>query len=226
MIKNIIVSILFFCTCICFAYAEIFYADGCKDLKKVSLTFDDGPCNSTKEILKILKKNNIRVTFFMLGTRVQNNPDIARAIVSAGHEIANHTFKHINFYNYKNADKTSKIENELLHGETIIRNVTGVKPFLVRFPHGYAKTDAINIAKKHGYYVVNWSFGCDWKQMAAEEMYEKYRSALKKGTIFLMHDLHKNEKILSFLDSFICYIKKAGYEIVTVSELLNLESKH
>jgi peptidoglycan/xylan/chitin deacetylase (PgdA/CDA1 family) len=215
---------LFFCTCTCFARAGIFYADGCKNLKKVSLTFDDGPCNSTKEILKILKKNNIKATFFMLGMRVQSNPDIAKTIVSAGHEIANHTCKHINFYNYKNTDKTSKIENELLQGEMIIRNVTGITPFLVRFPYGYAKTDAINIAKKYGYYVINWSFGCDWEQMTAEKMYEKYRKALKKGAIFLMHDLYKNEKILSFLNSFICYIKKAGYEIVPVSELLNLKS--
>ncbi|MDR3281521.1 MAG: polysaccharide deacetylase family protein [Endomicrobium sp.] len=226
MIKIIITSIFFFVRACAFVHAQIFYAYGCKDLEKVSLTFDDGPCESTKKILKILKNHNVKATFFILGIRVKNNSNITKAIYSDGHEIANHTYRHINFYNYKNIDKTTRIEEELLQGEVIIKNTTGTPPFLVRFPYGYAKADAINIAKKHGYYIINWSFGCDWKQMTAEEMHEKYKKALKKGAIFLMHDLPKNEKILSFLSSFICYIKGSGYEIVTVSELLNLKQQH
>jgi peptidoglycan/xylan/chitin deacetylase (PgdA/CDA1 family) len=222
--KNFIIFIFLFFTSACFAQMKTFYADGPKDVKKIALTFDDGPGKSTEEILKILKEKDIKATFFMLGIRVYNDPCAANKVAASGHEIANHTYEHINFYSYKEEDKINKIEKELLQGESIIKQVTGIKPFLLRFPNGYSKSDAIEVAKKHGYYVINWSFGCDWTKISAEEMHEKYKKALKNGAVFLMHDLSKNEKILSFLSNFIDEAKESGYEIVTVSELLNLRN--
>ncbi|WP_096525915.1 hypothetical protein [Candidatus Endomicrobiellum trichonymphae] len=65
--------------------------------------------------------------------------------------------------------------------------------------------------------------GCDWKKITAGEIYDKYKKAIKNSAIFLMHDLYENEKVLSFLSDFIDDIKQMGYEIVSVSELLNLE---
>ncbi|MDR0800814.1 MAG: polysaccharide deacetylase family protein [Endomicrobium sp.] len=221
-VKKIIVSAIILFTVICLAQAKTFYSDGPKDIKKVALTFDDGPGKATEKILEILKEKDVKATFFMLGIRVQNDPDGAKAVAAAGHEIANHTYEHINFYAYKGEDKTDKIEKELLRGGNIIKKATGIKPSLVRFPNGYSKPDAVKAAKKHNCYLINWSFGCDWKNMTAEEMHEKYKKAVTSGAIFLMHDLHKNERVLSFLSDFIDEIKKAGYEIVTVSELLNL----
>ncbi len=56
------------------------------------------------------------------------------------------------------------MEKELLHGENIIKAATGVQPFLVRFPYGYSKSDAVEAAKRHDCYVINWSFDCDWEK--------------------------------------------------------------
>jgi peptidoglycan/xylan/chitin deacetylase (PgdA/CDA1 family) len=221
-VKKIIVLILLFLTTTCFAKTKTFYANGSKDVKKVSLTFDDGPGKATKQILEILEEKNVTATFFMLGIRVVNDPKTAKAVAAAGHEIGNHTYEHINFYAYKDEDKSEKIEQELLRCEKVIKSTLGIQPFLTRFPYGYMKSDAIEAAKKHNYYLVNWSFGTDWQDVSAEEMHAKYKQAIKNGAIFLMHDLPKNKKVLSFLGTFIDEIKEKGYEIVTISELLNL----
>jgi peptidoglycan/xylan/chitin deacetylase (PgdA/CDA1 family) len=154
---------------------------------------------------------------------VKSKPDAAKALAVAGHEIANHTYKHVNFYAYKGKDKIAKIEKEILYSEDIIKRVTGAEPFLIRFPYGYSKYDAVEIARKHGRCVINWSFGCDWEKMSSKEMLDRYKKAVKNGAIFLMHDLPKNDKLLLFLGDFIDELKKLNYEIVTVSELLNLE---
>jgi peptidoglycan/xylan/chitin deacetylase (PgdA/CDA1 family) len=219
--KKIIVLMLLLFSVECFSQNRTFYAQGSKDTKKVALTFDDGPGKATEKILGILKENNIKATFFMLGVGVQNDPAIAKTVLASGHEIANHTYEHINFYAYKGEDKAIKIEKELLRGEKIIKDVLGVKPVLVRFPYGYAKPDAIKTAENNGYHVINWSFGADWEKVSAKEMHAKYKKAVKNGAIFLMHDLPKNDKVLSFLGAFISEIKEAGYEIVTISQLLN-----
>ncbi|MCA6069649.1 MAG: polysaccharide deacetylase family protein [Endomicrobium sp.] len=220
--KKIIVLILLFYSIACFAQTKMFYADGSEDVKKISLTFDDGPGKATKQILEILEEKNVKATFFMLGARVVDDPETAKAVVAAGHEIGNHTYEHINFYAYKDEDKAEKIEKELLQCEEVIKSTLGIQSFLARFPYGYMKSDAIEATKKHNYYLINWSFGTDWQDMSAEEMHVKYKQTIKNGAIFLMHDLSKNKKVLSFLGTFIDEIKEKGYEIVTVSELLNL----
>ncbi|MDR1720957.1 MAG: polysaccharide deacetylase family protein [Endomicrobium sp.] len=223
--RKIIVFVFLFSVSVCLirlASAEIFYSYGPGNVKKVALTFDDGPGSATEKVLDILKEKNVKSTFFLLGVRVKSSPRMARAIASAGHEIANHTYGHVNFYSYKGKDKAAKMERELLEGKNIIKKITNTEPLLVRFPYGYLKSDAIKTAEKYGFYVINWTFGCDWEKMTAEEMHDRYRKAVKNGAIFLMHDLDKNSKVLLFLGDFIDELKKLNYKIVTVSELLSL----
>src|SRR5580704_5688945 len=63
----------------------------------LALTFDDGPCESTPQLLEILQKHNARATFFMCGKNVERLPHIARAVADAGHEIGNHSDTHPRF---------------------------------------------------------------------------------------------------------------------------------
>jgi peptidoglycan/xylan/chitin deacetylase (PgdA/CDA1 family) len=221
--KKIVILMLLFVTVTSFAQIKTFYTNAGKNVKKVSLTFDDGPGKSTRKILKILEEKKVKATFFMLGRRVRNDPETAKAVFVAGHEIANHTYEHINFYVYKCENKMSKMKNELLQCEKIINDILHIKPFLARFPYGYARADAIEVTRNNGYYLINWHFGIDWKNIPTEKMHEKYKNAIGNGAIFLMHDLPKNDKVISFLADFIDEIKEAGYEIVPVGELLNLK---
>ena len=220
--KFIPVFILLFLSGICFAGDKIFYSDGARNLKKIALSFDDGPGANTEKILEILKEKGVKATFFMMGSKVVKNPKTAKQVAEEGHEIANHTYGHINFYTYDGENKREKIESELMNSHEVIQNVTGIKPFLVRYPHGYSRPDAIETARKNGYYVINWTFGCDWDfKLSSEELYEKYVGAIKNGGLFLMHDT--NTKAAAILAGFIDTIKDKGYEIVTVGEILDLQ---
>jgi peptidoglycan/xylan/chitin deacetylase (PgdA/CDA1 family) len=224
--KKITVIFALICLLACIPNAKTFYAEGSPDIKKVALTFDDGPGKATKKVLEILREKNVKATFFLLGVRVENDTETAKDVIAAGHEIGSHTYGHVNFYAYKSSDKINKIEREILQAKKIINNKLGIDTYLMRFPYGYSKPEAIAVAQKNGYYVINWSFGMDWENVPAEEMHKKYKQAIKNGAIFLMHDFPKNEKILSFLGDFIDEIRAAGYEIVTVSELLNLKQNN
>jgi len=224
-VRYILALLCLFCFAFCNAEIKVFYADGSKDSKKVALTFDDGPGKATERILEILKEKDVKATFFMLGRRAAENPAAAKKAAQEGHEIASHTYDHFNFYKYTEEDKNEKIESELLKSEKAIKKATGVKPYLVRYPYGYARQDAQDTAKKHKYFVINWSFGCDWDlKLTEEEMYEKYAGAIKSGAIFIMHD--SSTKAVNILAGFIDKIKAEGYEIVTVSELLELQVKY
>ncbi|MDR1122439.1 MAG: polysaccharide deacetylase family protein [Endomicrobium sp.] len=218
---NIVFTII--CLFVCFSNAKIFYTNGYSEEKKVALTFDDGPGKSTKRVLEILKEKDVKATFFMLGIRVKNDTEIAKKVIADGHEIGSHTYEHVNFYSYKFDDKISKMEREILQAKKIIKDKLGVDTYLMRFPYGYSKPVGLEVAQKQGYYVINWSFGMDWKNVSTQEMHIRYKQAIKNGAIFLMHDLPKNDKVLSFLGDFIDEVRAEGYEIVTVSELLKLK---
>ncbi|MDR1663026.1 MAG: polysaccharide deacetylase family protein [Endomicrobium sp.] len=224
-IKKINIVFTVICLFVCYSNAKILYTRGCPEVKKVALTFDDGPGKATKRVLEILKEKNVKATFFMLGVRVENDTETAKKVIADNHEIGSHTYKHVNFYSYKVADKISKMEKEILKAKNVIKDKLGVDTYLMRFPYGYSKPEGLEVAQKQGYYVINWSFGMDWKNILAQEMHIKYKQAIRNGAIFLMHDLPKNDKILSFLGDFIDEIRMDGYEIVTISELLNLKQK-
>ena len=218
-----IVFILLLSIATTFLYAEqTFFTRGSLDIKEVALSFDDGPGSNSKDILKILDKKDIKATFFLLGTSVAKRPKLVKEIYIKGHELANHTYTHINFYKYNEEDKEEKIKDELLLCQDLIKDITGFRTKLVRFPNGYSKEDALDIAKESNYKVVNWTFGIDWdKDLTQEEMLELYFENTKSGTIFLMHDLQKNTKLTKMLPLLIDKLKNKGYKFVTVGEIIN-----
>lgn len=205
------------------SFADVFYANGDGKKKQISLTFDDGPGINTPEILKILKEKNVKATFFIYGNSVNGNKDIVKAVYDSDNEIANHTYSHVNFFKYKKDDIEDKIKSEIIKTENLIKEITGYKTKLLRMPHGFSRPPSKKVAKELGYTMVNWSFGCDWNtKLTQEQMYELYKKNIKAGAIFLMHDKIRSKKVINFLPQFIDDIKQEGYDIVTVSELLDL----
>lgn len=205
-------------------YAEqTFFTRGSLNAKEVALSFDDGPGLNTKDILKILDKKDVKATFFLLGSSVAKRPKLVKDIYSKGHELANHTYNHMNFFRYdEENDKKEKIKEEILQCQDLIKDITGFRTKLVRFPHGYLKDDAIGIARETNYKIINWTFGIDWERdLSQEEMLEFYLENAKPGTIFLMHDLLKNTTITKMLPEFIDKLKSKGYKFITVGEMIN-----
>lgn len=186
------------------------------DKKVIALTFDDGPdANITPQVLKTLEKHDVTATFFVLSNNAQRNPDIAKQIVKKGHEIANHSKTHINL----NAAKKSRFKTEIIQSQKEIETVTGVKPTLFRPPYGEYNQAVIDLAKKSKQEIIMWSVDTyDWKSLNKKKILNEVKRQTNNHSIILTHDIH--QPTADSLDDIIKYLKKSGFEFVTVTELL------
>ena len=103
------------------------------DTRRIAITFDDGPHPYlTESILKTLDKYDVKATFFMVGVNVVNYPDAARAVISAGHEVGNHTFSHEHMTRLSEA----QVQRELGLCEDALEELCEYRPHLFRPPEG------------------------------------------------------------------------------------------
>lgn len=188
--------------------------------KVIALTFDDGPWKeTTPQMLDILKQNEVKATFFFVGTAIQENPEIAKQVLADGHAIGNHTFHHW----YKQMDKTTA-KSEIDRTADLIYKTTGVKTTLFRPPGGYLNNGLAAYAKSQNYAVVMWSqTSADTDPRAKYQVFVKnvLRDA-KPGGIVLLHDGGGDRRrTVQALPQIISGLKQKGYRFVTVPELLN-----
>ena len=202
---------------------KVFYAQGPRSVKAIALTFDDGPGNYTEKILSVLKQNGVKATFFMEGSQVTLRPAIAKEVAAAGHEIGNHTYNHLNYYSDVKVDREKVLATEMQKTADAIQKATGETPRLMRVPNGYIRAWVKDLALREKYTVINWSFGCDWKKLTADQLFAVYSKNLQPGAIFLMHDGGKHRQATAeMLGRLIAEARRQGYSMVTISELLNL----
>jgi len=192
------------------------------NLKRVALTFDDGPDTFfTPQILDILKKEKVKATFFVVGQLVQKNPHVLRRIIKEGHIVGNHSWDHPNFLNISNKQIITQLENT----SNLIYRITGKKPLLARPPYGNLDDRVIQIIQQSGYAIVKWSLDTlDWKGKDFEEIVSFISSNLGPSHIILQHSagspkLHGTVKALP---EIIKIFKSNGYELVTLDKLLNI----
>lgn len=203
---------------------DISLNDITKSNKKIAyLTFDDGPTTTaTSKILDILKTENVKATFFVVGKHVKENPDLVKRAYQEGHYIANHGYSHNNEILYKNMES---FKNEIISTDIEISKAIGIENYcshIFRFPNGYManmyvnqKKKALNVLKELGYVYVDWnSLNKD-----SEKKYSNYQllnnlkqSTKNKGTlIILMHDTTDVNKSYEVLKDSIDYLKSQGY---------------
>ncbi|BAZ84526.1 polysaccharide deacetylase family protein [Dolichospermum compactum] len=192
--------------------------------KVIALTIDDGPWpKTTVEMLDILKQNNVKATFFWVGSALQENPEIGKRVVAEGHAIGNHTWHH--WYS-KMDEATAKSEIEKTN--ELIYQTTGVKTSFFRPPGGYLNNGLAAYAKSQKNSVVMWSVtSADTDPRAKYQVFIKnvLRDA-KPGAIVLMHDGGGNrERTVKALPEIISGLKQRGYRFVTVPELLSMTEK-
>ena len=181
-------------------------------VKKVALTFDDGPDPKvTTQILETLKKYDAKATFFMLGSRVEYYPDIAKNVKDAGHELGNHTWNHPDL----TKAGIEKIRNEINRTNSIIEEVTGKQATAFRPPYGAVNATVRNQTDLP---VVLWDVDTlDWKHRNPNQLLTKVQEMTKDGSIILMHDIH--QATADGLDAVLAYLQSEGYEFLTVSEM-------
>jgi peptidoglycan-N-acetylglucosamine deacetylase len=191
--------------------------------KAIALTFDDGPWpKTTTQILDILKKNNIKATFFWVGRYLQVYPELGKKVAAAGHAIGNHTWNH-QYIKY-NEDGAAR---EIDRTTALIEKVTGVKTSIFRPPGGILNNGLAAYAQKRNYAVVMWSAdSLDWRT-ATQSLMENVMRQAKSGGIVLMHDGGGNRATtVQALPKIIARLRKEGYKFVTVPELLEMEAQN
>jgi len=197
--------------------------------KIVALTFDDGPNEPyTSQILDILKDNNIKATFFVLGENVNYYPDIAQRIVNEGHVIANHSYSH---QQDLVIEKQTSIDKEINWTQDIIFNTTGKIPQLFRPPHGYKSPWLITKLKENNLTLVEWSnMTNDWDQPGSKKITDKIIKKTHPGSIIVLHDgnktIHGSDRSdeVEALPNIIKNLQEKGYRFVTVPILFNISA--
>lgn len=188
----------------------------------LSITFDDGPNRiQTPKVLKILKKYNIKATFFVIGENVEYQKDVLRQVYKEGHEIGNH------FYTHDNINKLTKdqIRENIVSNNELIYKTIGVKPKLVRPPYGIVNENLKEVCGELNMSIIIWTDNKDSKDWALtkdSEIINNLTKKVKNGDIFLFHDSNKKfTNTLSAIDVIIPTLQKKGYKWVSVSTLLN-----
>lgn len=190
--------------------------------KAIALTFDDGPWpESTVKILDILKKNDIKATFFWVGRYLKTYPELGKKVATAGHAIGNHTWNH-KYFKYSQDAAAKEIDRT----SSLIEEVTGIKMSMFRPPGGVLTNGLAHYAQKKKYAVVMWSVdSLDWRN-SMQSLQENVLRQASSGGIVLMHDGGGNRsKTVEALPNIIAELRKQGYKFVTVPELLQMQDK-
>ncbi|MGW7577692.1 polysaccharide deacetylase family protein [Streptomyces sp. NPDC054765] len=189
----------------------------CRKAKCVALTFDAGPSENTGRLLDILKKEQVHATFFMLGkNHVDKRPAEVRRIDAEGHELANHTWSHQILTDIKPAEA----KRELSLVQDAVRKITGKTPRLMRPPQGRTDEEVSEVSKDLGLAQVLWSVTAkDYETNDSALITKRVLDQTERDGIILLHDIYKGT--VPAVPGILKELKKRGYTVVTVSQLLS-----
>lgn len=177
---------------------------------KVALTFDDGPSKYSKEITDILKSHQVGGTFFFIGRNVKRFPDSVKYVHSHGYAIGGHSMTHPDFTKIS----YSMQENELIHTNQLIEEITQEKVVLFRPPFGSNNQVTRDLMKDTNTKMVLWNADTeDWKSQDAAEIFNYIQESKSSGSIIL---LHESQVVVDVLPKIIEYLKAQELEIVTL----------
>lgn len=184
--------------------------------KQIALTFDDGPHpRFTPQLLALLKKYDVKATFFVVGEQAEKYPDLIKAEVAAGHNVGNHTYHHVNLKKIP----LEYVATEMKACGQVLKKITGTSPHLFRPPGGDYDHDVAKISEALGYTMVLWTDDPgDYAKPGDKVIEERLLARVSNGGIVLIHD--GIQQTIDILPQFITYLKAQGYEFVTIDEML------
>ena len=204
-------------------YPGLFIVHGPRTERKVALTFDDGPdLFITPQVLTVLRRENVKATFFLVGLRVHDYPGIVRRIAAEGHAIGNHTWDH------RELPKLGldALKSEANRTDAEIYRSVGIHPALIRPPYGSVNGPVIETLAHMGYRVVDWNVdSSDWRGLGRLQVEQNVLSNVHNGSIILQHSGGASRKLngtVEALPDIIRELRARGYQFVTVPELLHL----
>lgn len=184
--------------------------------KLIAFTFDDGPSYiGTNKLLDNLDKYNARVTFFVLGSRVENYKDTLTKAYKMGNTIGNHTYSHSNLLKLDNYS----VMDEIKKTNETIKNITGSETIYLRPPYGNINSDIKNISNM---YTILWDLDTeDWKNKDKDRIADYIVSNAYDGAIVLLHDLYETSVDGALLAME--RLEKEGYAFVTIDEMIKIK---
>lgn len=185
--------------------------------RRIALTFDDGPHPTrTPALLDLLRREDVRATFFVIGSRAENHPDLLRRMRDEGHEIGNHSYSHPNLAPLGEA----AILDEVDRTSEIIASITGQTPGLIRPPYGQlTPAQRQMLHQRRDLTTVLWSVDPeDWRHPGAAEIARRILWQRHQGAIVLSHDIYADT--LNAMPRLIHALKDDGFEMATVSGLM------
>ncbi|MCI9177592.1 MAG: polysaccharide deacetylase family protein [Clostridia bacterium] len=184
--------------------------------KKIALTMNCAwNADDIDSILETLNKNEVKITFFVVGDWAQKYPEAVKKIDKAGHEIGNHSNTHPHVNNLSNEENIKQVQE----CSEKIKSITGKQTVLYRAPYGEYNNTVIRAAKSASHLPIQWNLDTlDYTGLTGKEMWARLEQKLKEGSIILTHNGTKHTA--DSLDMILKNIKQAGYQVVTVSELI------
>lgn len=189
--------------------------------KEIALTFDDGPdAQVTPLILDVLKKYNVKATFFIIGSRGENNPGIIQRINKEGHLLGGHSYSHQFFFDLY---PQSTIKNEMRKTEALIFSLTGKKIKIFRPPYGVTNPPLARSVKAMDYHSIGWSVKSnDTVLKDPNVIVERLKQKIGAGDIVLFHD-NKTWNVES-VELFLKYLKDSNYTVCPLDKLLKIHA--
>lgn len=202
------------------------------DTKRAFLTFDDGPSSVTSKILDTLKQENIKASFFVLGSNVEARPEMVKRMYDEGHFIGIHGTSHVYSQIYQSPQ--SVLDEYNMCNEKI-KNALGEQeynPHLFRFPGGLAggkyaevKAQAKELLLQNNIEHVDWNAlngDAETNKLSSEFEMKRLQetTAGKNSVVILMHDAQAKSVTADTLPQIISYLKEQGYEFENFYQII------
>lgn len=183
----------------------------------IALTFDDAPHPTyVPRILALLRAENVKATFFLVGEQLKLMPNVAQQIVADGHEIGNHSLTHKTL----SRAATETTEQEIAGMQQLIRETLGTTPTLFRPAGGALSAEVRRICEREHLSIILWDVDTnDWRNgTTREKIVSTVLKEATSGSIVLFHATHL--KTVEAVTELIPILRHKGFEFVTVSRLL------
>lgn len=195
--------------------------------KRVALTFDDGPTEWTAKILDVLARQHVKATFFVVGSKVAERPDLVRRMMDEGHEVGVHSFTHVNLANVQ----PWRLRVELDQTQLVIAAATGRTTNLLRPPfsstaEAVVGSDWVSLSRMHGYRIVYTDLDTeDWRKPGVEAIVAAGTPTRGRGAVVMLHDGGGDRtQTVAALERLISTLKARGYTFDTVSDAVGVPS--
>ncbi|BDI29660.1 hypothetical protein CCAX7_17110 [Capsulimonas corticalis] len=184
--------------------------------KQIALTFDDGPHPAyTPQLLKILKDNGVKATFFVVGEQAEKYPDLIKAEVAGGHAVGNHTYDHVSLIKIPQEYVATEIK---ACGE-VLERILGKPVNLFRPPGGVYDRSVAETSEALGYKMILWTDDPgDYASPGSNLIETRTLDHVTNGGIILLHD--GIQQTIDVLPQMLKYLKSKGYEFVTVEQMV------